>query len=201
MLLIVDDIQAGCGRTGTFFSFEPSGIRPDIVTLSKSLSGMGLPLAVTLIRRELDVWEPGEHNGTFRGNNHAFVTATAALRHFWSDGTFEADVRRKAGLLSERLAGMVSAFGAYRLTLKGRGLMQGLACADPTRAAEVSQAAFRRGLIIETSGPHDEVIKCLCPLIIEEADLEKGLAILEQSLAEVLSAGRRPAGRKASGGQ
>src|SRR3546814_7776963 len=78
-LLIVDDIQAGCGRTGGFFSFEDIGITPDIVTLAKSLSGMGLPFALTLFRPELDVWSPGEHNGTFRGNNHAFVTATAAL--------------------------------------------------------------------------------------------------------------------------
>ena len=77
IVLIVDDIQAGCGRTGTFFSFEPAGIKPDIVTLSKSLSGYGLPFAVVLIKPELDVWKPGEHNGTFRGNNHAFVTATA----------------------------------------------------------------------------------------------------------------------------
>src|SRR3546814_15606807 len=84
-LLIVDDIQAGCGRTGGFFSFEDMGITPDIVTLAKSLSGMGLPFALTLFRPELDVWSPGEHNGTFRGNNHAFVTTTVALRHFWND--------------------------------------------------------------------------------------------------------------------
>src|SRR5690606_19405349 len=85
MLLIVDDIQAGIGRTGTFFSFEEAGIVPDIVTLSKSLSGFGLPFAVTLIKTEHDQWKPGEHNGTFRGNNHAFVTATAALDHYWKD--------------------------------------------------------------------------------------------------------------------
>ena len=88
IILIVDDIQAGCGRTGTFFSFEPAGIKPDIVTLSKSLSGYGVPFAMVLIRRDLDQWEPGEHNGTFRGNNHAFVTATAALEHYWRDTGF-----------------------------------------------------------------------------------------------------------------
>src|SRR5690606_15081487 len=79
-LLIVDDIQAGCGRTGEFFSFEKFGVKPDIVTMAKSLSGMGLPFALTLFSPELDQWNPGEHNGTFRGNCHAFVTATAALR-------------------------------------------------------------------------------------------------------------------------
>jgi diaminobutyrate-2-oxoglutarate transaminase len=83
ILLIVDDVQMGCGRTGPFFSFEQAGIVPDIVCLSKSLSGYGLPFAVTLLKPELDVWEPGEHNGTFRGPNPAFVTATAAM-DFWA---------------------------------------------------------------------------------------------------------------------
>ncbi len=201
MLLIVDDIQAGCGRTGTFFSFEPAGIQPDLVTLSKSRSGMGLPLATTLIRRDLDIWKPGEHNGTFRGNNHAFVTAAAALRHFWSDDAFETEVKRKAERVTERLSGMVSAFGADRLAVKGRGLMQGLFCADAVKASQVSRAAFERGLIIETSGPHDEVIKCLCPLAIEDSDLEHGLSVLEQSLADVLNTARRDTRRRVSGGQ
>src|SRR3546814_12211072 len=93
-LLIVDDIQAGCGRTGGFFSFEDMGFTPDIVTLAKSLSGMGLPFALTLLRPELDQWSPGEHNGTFRGNNHAFVTATAAPKHFWSARHFQREDRK-----------------------------------------------------------------------------------------------------------
>src|SRR5699024_8669135 len=76
ILLIVDDIQAGCGRTGTFFSFEKAGIKPDIVCLSKSIGGYGLPMAITLFTEELDIWSPGEHNGTFRGNNLAFIAAT-----------------------------------------------------------------------------------------------------------------------------
>ena len=80
ILLIVDDVQMGCGRTGPFFSFEEAGIVPDIVTLSKSISGYGMPMALTLFKRELDVWGPGEHNGTFRGNNPAFVTSKAATR-------------------------------------------------------------------------------------------------------------------------
>ncbi|PZN31480.1 MAG: diaminobutyrate--2-oxoglutarate transaminase, partial [Proteobacteria bacterium] len=122
ILLIVDDIQAGCGRTGTFFSFEPAGLKPDMVTLSKSLSGMGLPFALTLIRRDLDVWKPGEHNGTFRGNNHAFVTAAAAIEHFWSDDTFAAEVRRKAGVMSARL-NEIAAHHAGLVSVKGRGLM------------------------------------------------------------------------------
>jgi diaminobutyrate-2-oxoglutarate transaminase len=187
MLLIVDDIQAGCGRTGSFFSFEEAGLTPDIVTLSKSLSGMGLPFAVTLIRRDLDVWKPGEHNGTFRGNNHAFVTAAAALQHFWSNDDFAAEVQRKAQHVSRRLAD-IAATASEEVSTKGRGLMQGIAFANPAIATAVSREAYRRGLIIETSGPHDEVVKCLCPLTIEDADLERGLDILAASVRAALLA-------------
>ena len=78
-----------CGRTGQFFSFEHLGISPDIVTLSKSISGFGLPMSLTLMKPELDVWSPGQHNGTFRGNNLAFVTAQAALVHYWTTREFQ----------------------------------------------------------------------------------------------------------------
>src|SRR5207245_9960375 len=84
MLLIVDDIQVGCGRTGPFFSFEPAGIVPDVVCLSKSLRGFGLPMSVVLFTRERAVWSPGLHTGTFRGSNVAFVTAAAALPRCWN---------------------------------------------------------------------------------------------------------------------
>lgn len=187
IVLIVDDIQAGCGRTGSFFSFEEAGIRPDIVTLSKSLSGMGLPFAVVLIRRDLDVWKPGEHNGTFRGNNHAFVTAAAALKHFWADDAFEREVRRKAAVLGERLAA-IAADHPDQVSRRGRGLMQGLAFVDPAHAAAVSREAFLQHMIIETAGPADEVVKCLCPLTIPDPELARGLDIIEASTRKVLSA-------------
>lgn len=184
ILLIVDDIQAGCGRTGTFFSFEPAGLKPDIVTLSKSLSGYGLPFAVTLIRRELDVWRPGEHNGTFRGNNHAFVTATAMLETYWQNDDFAIEVRRKAEILDQRLREILDRFFADVIQVRGRGMMKGLVCADPQRAAAVTQRAFEKGLIIERSGPEDEVIKLLMPLVISDAHLNEGLDILQQSMQE-----------------
>ena len=103
IVLIVDDIQAGVGRTGTFFSFEPAGIKPDVITLSKSLSGYGLPMALVVLKRELDVWKPGEHNGTFRGNNHAFVTATASIEHYWSTDEFQNEIQAKGRYLANRL--------------------------------------------------------------------------------------------------
>ena len=183
ILLIVDDIQAGCGRTGTFFSFEPAGIKPDIVTLSKSLSGYGLPFAVCLIDRAHDRWAPGEHNGTFRGNNHAFVTATAALEHYWRRPAFAEEIRRKGAHLGDRLGRMVQRFLPHLLEVRGRGMMQGIRVADPKRAAAVTAGAFERGLIIERSGPEDEVIKCLMPLTITDDELDEGLDILEQALA------------------
>lgn len=187
MLLIVDDIQAGCGRTGSFFSFEQMGIRPDLITLSKSLSGYGLPFAMLLLRKELDQWQPGEHNGTFRGNNHAFVTATAALEQFWQDDAFAAGVRAKGQRIAERLQRIVRRHGPASLQLKGRGMMLGIGCADGDTAAAVCRHAFANGLVIETSGAHGEVVKCLCPLTIEEAQIDRAMDILDGAFAAALS--------------
>ena len=185
ILMIVDDIQAGCGRTGTFFSFEPSGIKPDIVTLSKSLSGYGLPLAVVMIKPELDQWAPGEHNGTFRGNNHAFVTATAAIENYWKDDSFAQEIQAKSQLVTKKFKAISEKYGETELRLKGRGLMQGLECRNGDIASKISREAFARGLIIETAGNHSQVVKCFCPLTIHEKDLMQGLDILEQSIAQV----------------
>jgi diaminobutyrate-2-oxoglutarate transaminase len=124
VLLIVDDVQAGCGRTGTFFSFEEAGIVPDIVCLSKSISGFGLPLSLTLFRQELDIWKPGEHNGTFRGHNPAFVTGAAALENFWQERTFEEQIGRLAAHLHKGLAEIAEA--SEGATVRGRGLLAGI---------------------------------------------------------------------------
>jgi len=184
IVLIVDDIQAGVGRTGTFFSFEPAGIKPDIITLSKSLSGYGLPMAMVLIKRSMDVWKPGEHNGTFRGNNHAFVTATAALEHYWSTPAFAESVRAKGEHMRHRLQKMVDEFSPHLVDVRGRGMMIGVRCADPKRAASVTARAYRYGLIIERAGPDDEVIKCMMPLTTSVSELDEGLDILERAIAE-----------------
>jgi len=173
VLLIVDDIQVGCGRTGRFFSFEDAGITPDIVTLSKSLSGYGLPFALTLFRPELDVWEPGEHNGTFRGFNPAFVTAAAATE-YWQDDTLQKDVERRTELASERLEKMRKKHGRLVVEHRGRGLIRGLEMRRGL-AAQVARRAFRRGVLIETAGADDQVLKLLCPLTIDDALLAEGL--------------------------
>ncbi|MCY0964989.1 diaminobutyrate--2-oxoglutarate transaminase [Parathalassolituus penaei] len=186
MLLIVDDIQAGCGRSGTFFSFEEFDIQPDIVTLSKSLSGYGLPMAVVLLKPELDTWKPGEHNGTFRGNNHAFVTSREALLTYWSDDRFSHSVQQKAQLLKHRLL-QIQARHAGACHHKGRGIMQGLEFANGKVASAITRACFERGLVIETSGSDDQVVKVLAPLTIEEETLEAGIAILAAAVEQVLN--------------
>ncbi|MEQ9463815.1 MAG: diaminobutyrate--2-oxoglutarate transaminase [Haliea sp.] len=185
LLLIVDDIQAGCGRTGTWFSFEEAGISPDIVTMSKSLSGYGLPFAVVLIRPELDQWKPGEHNGTFRGNNLAFVTAKAAIDHYWSDDSFAKEVQAKGRYVSGRLQTIVARYGEGNFTTRGRGMFQGINCVNGDIAARITRKAFAKGLMIETSGADDQVVKFLCPLTISDANLKRGIDIVEQAIAEV----------------
>ena len=189
ILLIVDDIQAGCGRTGTFFSFERAGIVPDIVTLSKSLSGYGLPMSVVLMKSELDEWKPGEHNGTFRGNNLAFVTATAALECYWKNRSFTREIDRKADVIHDRFKAIAERFtDDVTLEPKGRGLMRGLACREfPQLADAVVAEAFQRGLVIETSGTNSHVLKFLGPLTIEDDVLENGLDIVEDSYEAVIA--------------
>ncbi|WP_081744717.1 diaminobutyrate--2-oxoglutarate transaminase, partial [Arthrobacter sp. H14] len=181
ILLIVDDVQAGCGRTGTFFSFEEAGIVPDIVCLSKSISGYGLPMALTLFRRELDVWGPGEHNGTFRGSNPAFVTATAALKRFWSDReNFEQQIAVRANQLHEGLARVAAT--TEGAVVRGRGLLAGVAFPDPSTAEKIAAASFERGLLVETSGPESEVLKLMPALTISTEDLARGLDILMEAV-------------------
>ncbi len=181
VLLIVDDIQAGCGRTGPFFSFEDAGIRPDLVTLSKSLSAYGLPFSIVLMRPDLDQWKPGEHNGTFRGHNLAFVTAKAAIDEYWRDDTLTREVRRKGAVVAGALDRLV-AVAPELLSARGRGLVHGLDCGTGELAAQACAAAFDRGLVIERSGADDQVIKCLCPLTIGDDELEDGLSILTESV-------------------
>ncbi len=186
MLFIVDDIQVGCGRTGTFFSFERAGLDPDIVCLSKALSGYGLPFAITLLKPELDQWEPGEHNGTFRGNDLAFITATETLKLYWSDDKLSREVVAKAQLVEAELVKIIKRYPEAQGTHRGRGLIQGIEFANIELAGVVSSIAFEHGLIIETSGPEGQVLKLLPPLTISEEELREGLAIIDRSVAEAL---------------
>ncbi|MFE0644528.1 diaminobutyrate--2-oxoglutarate transaminase [Streptomyces sp. NPDC058877] len=181
MLLIVDDVQMGCGRTGDFFSFEEAGITPDIVTLSKSISGYGLPMSLCLFRPELDLWGPGEHNGTFRGNNPAFVTATAALDAYWRDDALRQRTLGRADRVELALRDLCDD-DRMGIAVRGRGLVWGLEFADGERAEAVCRRAFETGLLLETSGPHGEVVKLLPPLTATDDELDEGLGILARSV-------------------
>ncbi|HEU4362107.1 MAG TPA: diaminobutyrate--2-oxoglutarate transaminase [Mycobacterium sp.] len=183
LLLIVDDVQMGCGRTGPFFSFEAADIVPDIVCLSKSISGYGLPMALTLFRPGLDVWEPGEHNGTFRGQNTSFVTAAAAL-NFWTDNRLEKDVLRKGEQVDVALTEVVDPIDG--VNTRGRGLIRGVAFDRPELAGAVCKEAFDRGLLLETSGPEGEVVKLMPPLVIDDDDLTQGLTITAEAIEAVV---------------
>ncbi|MGI5426021.1 diaminobutyrate--2-oxoglutarate transaminase [Streptomyces sp. CA-179760] len=185
ILLIVDDVQVGCGRTGAFFSFEDAGVVPDLVCLSKSIGGYGLPLSLLLIRPDLDVWPPGAHSGTFRGVNPAFVTATEALRTYWRDDALEKSTRARGEWVGSALRGIVGAHPGAGLSARGRGLVHGLEVGAGL-ADQVADEASAQGLLVETSGPRDEVVKLLPPLTVSDEELAEGLAILEDSVRVVL---------------
>ncbi|WBL77856.1 diaminobutyrate--2-oxoglutarate transaminase [Bradyrhizobium xenonodulans] len=185
-VFIVDDIQMGSGRTGEFFSFEFAALSPDVIVLSKSLSGYGLPLSMLLIREELDVWEPGEHTGTFRGNNLALVSATAAINAYWRCPSFSEEVRRMGALLLDRLEAIASEHG-NGFSVRGRGMAVGFDCRKTELAAATARRAFERGLIVERCGPDDQVVKFFPALTIDLETLNQGLEIFEKSLIETLT--------------
>ncbi|PDT43705.1 diaminobutyrate--2-oxoglutarate transaminase [Sinorhizobium fredii] len=181
ILLIVDDIQAGCGRAGNFFSFEFAGLSPDVVLLSKSLSGCGLPLSLLLLKPELDVWRPGEHSGTFRGNNLALVTGTAALRKYWTNDALSAGVKETGRIIRERLQ-QITETNRRSFSVRGRGMMLGFDCGTGELAERIVRKAFENGLVVERCGAEDQVIKLLPPLTIDEQTLQSGLDTLHNSV-------------------
>lgn len=163
-LLILDEVQTGCGRTGPFFGFERAGIVPDIVCLAKSIGGYGFPMSLLLMRPQYDVWSPGEHSGTFRGNSLAFATAAAALDLWTSD--FAEGIDRRSRMLTEWCRTTCARYPGL-LRTKGLGMMQGLHFCDASHAARVANLAASNRIVIERCGPHDEVLKVMAPLNIE----------------------------------
>jgi diaminobutyrate-2-oxoglutarate transaminase len=187
ILFIVDDIQVGCGRTGTFFSFERAGIQPDMVALSKSIGGYGLPMALLLFKPELDIWKPGEHNGTFRGNNLAFVAAKAAIEYGLDTGLYD-KVKAKGDLVKDYLEKEVKTLDE-NIEIRGIGLIWGI---DFTKVGpagtcrKVITECFNNGLLIEQAGREDAVLKPMPALTISEEELLKGLEIIKKSTMTIL---------------
>ncbi|MBD2345773.1 diaminobutyrate--2-oxoglutarate transaminase [Anabaena subtropica] len=186
ILLICDDIQVGCGRTGSFFSFERADIVPDMVVLSKSISGYGFPMSLLLIKPELDIWEPGEHNGTFRGNQLAFIGATAALEYRESSH-LEKDVKIKELFLKDFLTQEIAPI-SENIAIRGIGMIWGIDVKNfggNTFAKSITSRCFELGLILELAGRNDTVIKILPPLVIDMATLQKGCSIIKTAFNEL----------------
>lgn len=189
ILLIIDDVQVGCGRAGKFFSFEEAGIDPDIVVLSKSIGGYGMPFALTLLKPELDIWTPAEHNGTFRGNQLSIVAATAGIEITLNEDV-EGQVKRKAKLIENFMDNEIKPLD-NNIEIRGKGFIWGVDFAkvktnleDTSRAVMVK--AFEKGLIVERVGRGNAVVKVMPELLIDDEILIKGLEILRDATKEVL---------------
>lgn len=186
ILMVCDDIQVGIGRTGTFFSFERAGIQPDMVVLSKSISGFGMPMALLLIRPDLDIFRPAEHNGTFRGNQLSFIGGTAGINYF-VEHRLDEEVRRKAVIVEKFIQEEILPLDS-RLSYRGMGLMWGIdfGAVNPALALEAVHEAFDRHLICEVAGRKDGVLKLMPPLTIPDDVLKEGLAVVKEAVAAVL---------------
>ena len=184
ILLIIDDIQVGCGRTGYFFSFERAGIQPDIFVLSKSIGGLGLPFALTLFKPELDIWAPGEHNGTFRGNQLAIVAAKAAAEYY-NKYTLDVETQRKAKIIEDFLKTEIEPL-KDEFETRGIGFIWGIDVHDEALAKQISVEAYKRGVIIERAGRKNEVVKIMPPLVIDDETLNKGLNIIKDVVTSLV---------------
>jgi diaminobutyrate-2-oxoglutarate transaminase len=187
-LFIIDDIQAGCGRTGDYFSFDGMGLEPDIINLAKGLGGFGTPIAMNLNKPSVDDnWSPGAHTGTFRGQGLSFVAGTVALDYF-TDDVLMSEVRAKGAVLRDRLEQIAAAHPDQGWSVRGRGMMQALDTGDGAFAKRVQQAAFEAGLLIGPCGTGGQVIKLIPPLTIPDDDLAQGLDILDKAVVTALGA-------------
>ena len=186
ILLIADDIQVGCGRTGTFFSFERAGIVPDMVTISKSIGGCGMPMALVLMKPELDIWEAGQHTGTFRGNQLSLIAGKAGLETY-IECDLETEVQKKGKLVADFLEARIATLDS-RIQYRGIGLIWGVDFSAFTEdmTKPLIAACFKNGLIVERVGRDNKVLKLMPPLVISDELLIKGLEILEASIKEIL---------------
>jgi diaminobutyrate-2-oxoglutarate transaminase len=180
-LFIVDDIQVGCGRTGSYFSFDGMGLDPDIVCLAKGIGGFGTPLAMNLAKPEHDAhWSPGEHTGTFRGQGLSFVAGREALTYFDDDVLMD-EVRAKGERMEGALRSLADDVGGG-VSVRGRGMVQGLDVVDGAVAKAVVADCFAAGMLIGACGSGGRVLKLIPPLTIPDEDLDEGLQILDKAV-------------------
>jgi diaminobutyrate-2-oxoglutarate transaminase len=187
-LVIIDDIQSGCGRTGSYFSFEESGIEPDIITLAKGIGGIGTPMAMNLVKPEHDKhWKPGEHTGTFRGQNISFIAGREALRYFENDDLL-ADTRRKGEIMKSHLEGIAQKYSNKGFSVRGKGMMQALEVKDGALAKGIANDCFEHGMLFGPCGVGGAVLKLIPPLTIPDEDLQAGLDILSEAIDRKMEA-------------
>jgi diaminobutyrate-2-oxoglutarate transaminase len=187
-LLIVDDIQSGCGRTGSYFSFEDCDIDPDIITLAKGLGGIGTPMAMNLVKAKHDNhWQPGEHTGTFRGQNISFIAGREALRYF-EDDELMSETRRKGKLMAQCLDGIATQYADKGFVVRGKGMMQGLDIGDGALGKAIANDCFENGMLFGPCGVGGSVLKLIPPLTIPDEDLTQGLAIFSDAVKRQMEA-------------
>lgn len=187
ILLVCDDIQVGSARTGYYFSFERAGITPDIVTLSKSIGGYGMPFALVLFKPELDVWKPGEHNGTFRGSQLSIVAAKAGLQLMLNERV-EEKVKKQESIIKEYLSKVSALHQGF--DVRGIGFIWGVDCnkiVPDTVSRAIVKECFQNGLIVERAGRNNDVVKLMPPLLADEETLRKGLQIFLDSATKVIN--------------
>jgi diaminobutyrate-2-oxoglutarate transaminase len=192
--LIVDEVQSGCGRTGTWLAFEQHNITPDVIVMSKAVGGLGMPIAIVLYDESLDVWEPRAHTGTVRGTELAFAAGVEALRIITRDNVLD-NVR---ALGADALTALQSIANKHERVAEARGvgLMLGIEFADPATGAPDGQAAMtaqraalERGLITELGGRDDAVLRLLPPLNLTRRTLDQAVEILTEAVALACAAG------------
>jgi acetylornithine/N-succinyldiaminopimelate aminotransferase len=177
LILICDEVQAGMGRTGKFFSWEHMGIRPDIVTMAKGLAG-GVPIGAMLAAPRADIFEPGDHGTTFGGNPIACAAGSATMRTIQGDNLV-AHAAQMGDYLDGKLRNLTLKH-PFMSDIRGLGLMRAFDLAEP-RAQDIMDRALERGLLITNAGP--ATIRFVPPLIITSSDIDEAVEKLDASLA------------------
>ncbi len=181
MLLIVDEVQTGAGRTGTLWAYEQSDIEPDIMTLAKGLGG-GVPIGCVLAKEHAAVFEPGDHGSTFGGNLLATAAGAHVMRRLTEGGVLE-NARERGEQLRQRLAGLEDRYPGVT-GVRGKGLLRGLELRKEI-AAEIVTAALRRGLLVNPVRPN--VVRFMPALTVTADEIDRAVDIIEQALNEVAS--------------
>ena len=189
VLLIVDEIQTGMGRTGEWFASDHAGITPDAMTVGKAVGGIGLPLSATIYREELDTWGPQAHEGTFRGHAPAMIAGVRAIEYIEKH-----DLLNRASKLGNYLQTRLKEMQQncpLLVDVRGRGLLLGAEFRNeegtplPSLVESIQKRCLRRGLIVWTAGIEGHVLRLLPPLVLTDEQARVGMDILDDAVSTV----------------